>query len=142
MRRPSAVPAVLGTAAALTAAGCSDAASAPITGAWVRRSHQHRRTSPAPASANTPSVTRLSPTAMRHLVGDRRRLYASDMGTAYVYVVDLASAKARRLAKIDDHPDTVDLSPDGKVLYVSCRGRNNPRSYYIPGPERGLSGRT
>lgn len=75
--------------------------------------------------------------AMRHLVGDGRRLYASDMGTASVYVVDLASAKVRRLAKVDDHPNTIDLSPDGKVLYVSCRGRNNPKSYYIPGPEWG-----
>ncbi|TDD29316.1 YncE family protein [Kribbella turkmenica] len=75
--------------------------------------------------------------AMRHLVGDGRRLYASDMGTASVYVVDLASAKVRRLARVDDHPNTIDLSPDGRVLYVSCRGRNNPKSYYIPGPEWG-----
>ncbi|MEU4605537.1 YncE family protein [Kribbella sp. NPDC023972] len=75
--------------------------------------------------------------AMRHLVGDGRRLYASDMGTASVYVVDLASGKARRLAKVDDHPNTIDLSPDGRVLFVSCRGRNNPKSYYIPGPEWG-----
>jgi YVTN family beta-propeller protein len=75
--------------------------------------------------------------AMRHLVGDGRRLYASDMGNASVYVVDLASGKARRLAKVDDHPNTIDLSPDGSVLYVSCRGRNNPKSYYIPGPEWG-----
>lgn len=75
--------------------------------------------------------------AMRHLVGDGRRLYASDMGTASVYVVDLASDKTQRLAKVDDHPNTIDLSPDGRVLYVSCRGRNNPKSYYVPGPEWG-----
>ena len=75
--------------------------------------------------------------AMRHLVSDGRRLYASDMGTASVYVVDLASDKAHQLAKVDDHPNTIDLSPDGRVLYVSCRGRNNPKSYYIPGPEWG-----
>jgi len=75
--------------------------------------------------------------AMRHLVGDGRRLYASDMGTASVYVVDLASEKVQRLANVDDHPNTIDLSPDGRVLYVSCRGRNNPKSYYIPGPEWG-----
>jgi YVTN family beta-propeller protein len=75
--------------------------------------------------------------AMRHLVGDGKRLYASDMGTASVYVVDLASGKAQRLANVDDHPNSIDLSPDGRVLYVSCRGRNNPRSYYIPGPEWG-----
>jgi YVTN family beta-propeller protein len=75
--------------------------------------------------------------ALRHLVGDGERLYASDMGTASVHVVDLASGRVQRLAKVDDHPNTIDLSPDGKVLYVSCRGRNNPKSYYIPGPEWG-----
>ena len=75
--------------------------------------------------------------ALRHLVGDGRRLYASDMGTASIYVVDLASSRAQRLTTVDDHPNTIDLSPDGRVLYVSCRGRNNPKSYYIPGPEWG-----
>jgi hypothetical protein len=36
-----------------------------------------------------------------------------------------------------DRGNTMDLSPDGKVLYVSNRGENNPRSCYIPGPEWG-----
>ena len=31
----------------------------------------------------------------------------------------------------------MDLSPDGKVLYVSNRGRDNAESYYLPGPEWG-----
>jgi sugar lactone lactonase YvrE len=33
-------------------------------------------------------------------------------------------------------PNTIDLTPDGRVLYVSNRGRNGA-SYYNPGPEWG-----
>lgn len=77
--------------------------------------------------------------AMRHLVGDPNRglLYADDMAGDKVYVLDLANEKVRVLARTDNTPNTMDLSPDGRVLYVSNRGRNNPTSYYRPGPEWG-----
>lgn len=77
--------------------------------------------------------------AMRHLVGDAAggRLYADDMATDEVYVVDLATGNVHKLADTDNTPNSMDLSPDGRVLYVSNRGRNNPVSYYIPGPEWG-----
>ena len=77
--------------------------------------------------------------AMRHLVADSVNglLYADDMLYGQVYVVDLATESVRKLAKTDKEPNTIDLSPDGKVLYVSNRGKNNPKSYYIPGPEWG-----
>jgi YVTN family beta-propeller protein len=76
--------------------------------------------------------------AMRHLVGDPRRglLYADDMAAGQTWVVDLASERVRRLARTDHTPNTMDLSPDGRVLYVSNRGRNGA-SYYLPGPEWG-----
>jgi YVTN family beta-propeller protein len=76
--------------------------------------------------------------AMRHLVGDPRagKLYADDMATSQAFVVDLASEQVRQLAKTDKMPNTIDLSPDGKVLYVSNRGRNG-RCYCAPGPEWG-----
>ncbi len=75
--------------------------------------------------------------AMRHLVGDGTTLYAGDMGRAKVFALDLATDEVREFAKTDEKPNTIDLSPDGKVLFVSCRGKNNPTSYYIPGPEWG-----
>jgi YVTN family beta-propeller protein len=75
--------------------------------------------------------------AMRHLVGDGERLYASDMGSNEVYVVDLGSEEVTKLADTDINPNTIDLSPDGEVLYVSNRGANNPETYYLPGPEWG-----
>lgn len=76
--------------------------------------------------------------AMRHLVGDPRagRLYADDMATSQAFVVDLATERVRQLAKTDKMPNTIDLSPDGKVLYVSNRGKNG-KCYCAPGPEWG-----
>lgn len=77
--------------------------------------------------------------AMRHLVGnqDGSLVYASDMGRATTLVVDTATDQVSELAPVDRHPNTIDLSPDGRVLYVSNRGRNNPESYYLKGPEWG-----
>jgi YVTN family beta-propeller protein len=76
--------------------------------------------------------------AMRHLVGDsrRRRLYADDMALGRAFVVDLASERVRQLAATDKMPNTIDLSPDGRVLYVSNRGKNGA-CYCAPGPEWG-----
>jgi len=76
--------------------------------------------------------------AMRHLVGDvkRGRLYANDMAGDRVYAVDLATDAVRELAATDDLPNTTDLSPDGRVLYVANRGRNGT-SYLQKGPEWG-----
>lgn len=76
--------------------------------------------------------------AMRHLVGDAEHglLYADDMATDEVYMVDLKTDEVRKLADTDEKPNTIDLSPDGKVLYVSNRGENGS-NYYLPGPEWG-----
>jgi DNA-binding beta-propeller fold protein YncE len=77
--------------------------------------------------------------AMRHMVADDTRglLYVDDMSTKEVFVVDLATEKVTKLADTDQRPNTMDLSPDGRVLYVSNRGKDNPKTYYIPGPEWG-----
>jgi len=77
--------------------------------------------------------------AMRHLVADEKagRLYASDMGKDTIWVLDMKTDKVTKLAATDHKPNTIDLSPDGKVLFVSNRGANNPKSYYLPGYEWG-----
>jgi YVTN family beta-propeller protein len=76
--------------------------------------------------------------AMRHLVGDPAtgRLYADDMATDEVYVVDLDTDRVTKLADTDEKPNTIDLGPGGRVLYVSNRGENGS-NYYLPGPEWG-----
>lgn len=75
--------------------------------------------------------------SMRHLVGHGSTVYASDMGRARVMALDLPTGEVTMLAPTDRAPNTIDLSPDGRVLFVSNRGRNNPESYYLPGPEWG-----
>jgi len=78
--------------------------------------------------------------AMRHIVGDENRgvLYVSDMGTASIVQVDSATDQVKKFATTDINPNTIALSPDKKVLFVSCRGVNaTPDNYYIPGPEWG-----
>ncbi|MBN1631163.1 MAG: SMP-30/gluconolactonase/LRE family protein, partial [Thermoleophilia bacterium] len=77
--------------------------------------------------------------AMRHMVPDEALglLYVDDMSTNEVYVVDLLTDEVSKLANTDQRPNSMDLSPDGKVLYVSNRGKDNAESYYVPGPEWG-----
>jgi sugar lactone lactonase YvrE len=75
---------------------------------------------------------------MRHMVADEAagKLYVDDMKHGRVYSVNLESEAVHELATTNNRPNTLDLSPDGKVLYVSNRGKNG-RSYYYPGPEWG-----
>jgi YVTN family beta-propeller protein len=77
--------------------------------------------------------------AMRHLALDRKAglLYADDMGRDAVFIVDTATGVVRTMAKTDSHPNTIDLSPDSKYLYVSNRGQNSPRGYNQYGPDYG-----
>ncbi len=77
--------------------------------------------------------------AMRHMAVDEQLgvLYADDMGTNGVYVVDLSTEKVRQIATVDSHPNTIDLSPDRRFLYVSNRGENSVKGYNVPGPEWG-----
>jgi DNA-binding beta-propeller fold protein YncE len=77
--------------------------------------------------------------AMWHMVGDDTGglLYVDETATAEVYVVDLATDKVTKLANTDQRPNTMDLSPDGKVLYVSNRGKDNPDNNKEAGPEWG-----
>ena len=77
--------------------------------------------------------------AMRHLVGDPETglMYASDMSRHHVLVIDTATDEVSELAEVDRMPNTIDLSPDGRVLFVSNRGRNSPNGYVNPGPEWG-----
>lgn len=77
--------------------------------------------------------------AMWHMVCDEIHglLYVDETATAEVYVVDLATDEVTKLANTDQRPNTIDLSPDGKVLYVSNRGKDNPENNKKAGPEWG-----
>lgn len=58
-------------------------------------------------------------------------LYVSDMGTNRVFRLNAADLTQRTAYGVGQNPNTIDLSPDGKRLFVSCRGPNNPKSYYL-----------
>ena len=76
---------------------------------------------------------------LRHVVGDveRGRLYVSDMRKGVIWLIEMGTWRATRLARTDANPNTIDLTPDGRLLFVSCRGQNNRESYYRPGPRWG-----
>ena len=77
--------------------------------------------------------------ALRHIVADEKtgRLFISDMAKDLVWVHDMKTGKTTKFVDVDSHPNTIDLTPDGRMLFVSCRGANNAKSYYLPGPEWG-----
>ncbi len=77
--------------------------------------------------------------ALRHIVADEKtgRLFISDMNKDVIWVHDMAAGTTVKFLDVDEKPNTIDLTPDGRMLFVSCRGENNPKSYYIPGPEWG-----
>jgi YVTN family beta-propeller protein len=78
--------------------------------------------------------------SLRHMVADERKnlLYVGEFEKNRIYVVDMATDAVRELAETDHRPNTIELSPDGKVLYVSNRGKDNPKTGYLTkGPEWG-----
>ena len=85
------------------------------------------------------STIECGPGAKRHLVIDtqRRLLYASDMYTGRITVVDLKDHTYRISDRFGSNPNTIALSPDGTHLFVSYRGKNHPTDYTLPGPEPG-----
>jgi len=76
---------------------------------------------------------------MRHLVADeeRGRLYISDLGQSRVWQLDMKDNSLSLLAETDLKPNTIDLTPDKRILFVSSRGKNNPETFLNIGPEWG-----
>ena len=75
----------------------------------------------------------------RHLVADERRgrLYISDLSASRIWVLDLESGAFEHLARVDRRPNTIDLTPDGRILLVSNRGKDHPEGYLNIGPQWG-----
>jgi len=64
-------------------------------------------------------------------------LYAPDMLRGRVLVIDAASDALAAEIRVDRNPNTIALSPDGRYLFVSSRGPNNPEDYTKKGPAFG-----
>ena len=77
---------------------------------------------------------------MRHIAvdADRKMLFISDMGKNAIWQLSLSDDTVKKFVATDSHPNTIALSPDKKVLFVSCRGHNySSTNYYRPGPDWG-----
>lgn len=74
--------------------------------------------------------------AKRHILLDRNKniFYVTDMYRGSVYVINGADDKVIKEVPVDKKLNTAKLSPDGRYLYVSSRGPNNPESYLKKGP--------
>jgi len=77
--------------------------------------------------------------ALRHIVADEGVgfLYISDMSKNLIWRHDLSTGETTKFCETDQKPNTIALSPDARVLFISCRGANHPTSYYLKGPEWG-----
>lgn len=77
--------------------------------------------------------------AMRHIVSDGLRglHYVTNMARKTVYALSDRTGLIVRRFDVGHKPNTAQISPDGRWLFVSCRGPNNPRTYLIEGPEYG-----
>ncbi|EJP17292.1 YncE family protein [Leptospira interrogans] len=69
----------------------------------------------------------------RHIVSGNteNKIYVSDMCCSKIEVYDLKEKKVQKSIPVFDKPNTIALSPDGKYLYVSCRGPNHPTEGYL-----------
>jgi DNA-binding beta-propeller fold protein YncE len=78
--------------------------------------------------------------ALRHIVGDEGRgfLFISDMARNKIWQFDIENKKTTIFAETDVNPNTIALSPDKNILFVSNRGENySLTDYSRPGPEWG-----
>lgn len=78
--------------------------------------------------------------SMRHIRASRddRYIYVSSMAMNKIYKVDTASFTIEKTVDTFIYPNTIDITDDGRFLFVSNRGPNNPESYLIKGLEPGM----
>ena len=69
--------------------------------------------------------------AMRHIRAsdDEMSIYVSDMRWSKVYELASDTLKLIRTYEVSTYPNTIETGKDGKYLFVSTRGKNNPVSY-------------
>lgn len=75
------------------------------------------------------------PGAKRHIVLDKKHGYVivSDMAASTIEIYNDKDTKLVKKIKVYKKPNTIVLSPDCSKLYVSSRGPNNPKTYYLKG---------
>jgi len=75
--------------------------------------------------------------ATRHIIYNDGKLYVSDMLRGTVNILDASTGALLRSARVGLNINTIILSPDGRYVFASSRGMNNPEDYTRPGPDFG-----
>ena len=75
--------------------------------------------------------------ACRHVIYHDNKLFVSDMYRGTVNILNASTGALLVSRRIGPNINTIVLSPDGKWVFASSRGRNNPEDYTIPGPDFG-----
>jgi DNA-binding beta-propeller fold protein YncE len=75
--------------------------------------------------------------ATRHVIYRDGKLYVSDMYRGTVNILDASTGRLLASKRIGSNINTIVMSPDGRYVFASSRGRNNPVDYTIPGPDFG-----
>jgi WD40 repeat protein len=77
--------------------------------------------------------------AMRHieLTNDEKKAYVSNMHHSEIYEIDTDKFEILNIFKVDYNPNSIALTPDNRLLFVSCRGPNDPETYLTRSPRNG-----
>jgi DNA-binding beta-propeller fold protein YncE len=77
--------------------------------------------------------------AMRHIIlnNGNTEAFVSNMYHGMIYEINLNRFSIVASYAVDFNPNTIDLTPDNRMLYVSSRGPNNPESYFERSPRNG-----
>jgi len=65
-------------------------------------------------------------------------VYINNLRLSQIYTLDLATDTLSKPIKVWTHPNNIKLSFDYRYLYVSCRGRDNPKGYELRSPDNGV----
>jgi DNA-binding beta-propeller fold protein YncE len=75
--------------------------------------------------------------AARHIIYRDDKLYVSDMLWGSVNIMNATTGALIKSARLGPNINTIIMSSDGRYIFASSRGRNNPVDYTIPGPDFG-----
>jgi len=75
--------------------------------------------------------------AARHIILRDGKLYVSDMYRGTVNILNASTGALLKSVRVGPNINTITMSPDGRYVFASSRGRNNPVDYTIPGPDFG-----
>ena len=75
--------------------------------------------------------------AARHVIYRDNKLYVSDMYQGTVNILNASTGALLHSRRVGFNINTIVISPDGRYIFASSRGRNNPQDYTIPGPDFG-----